>query len=173
MAVRMKYEIERKFLVADGGWASEVVETLRLRDGLIANFGGGKVRVRISAGAACPPRAFVTIKGPRDGIARPEFEYEIPPAEAEAMMAGLCGDQVVEKTRHLVPYGGHVWVVDVYDGVLAGVTYAEVELQHPHEQVAIPSWVGAEVTGQPQHSKRALMAGRGAASRDLAERASA
>lgn len=169
----MKYEIERKFLVADGSWAEAVAETIHLRDGLIVSFGGGKVRVRIATGAISPSRAYVTIKGPRAGIARPEFEYEIPLAEAETMLAELCGEQVVQKTRHLVPYGGHVWVVDVYNGMLAGVTYAEVELEHPLEEVAIPSWAGPEVTGQPQHSKRALVAGRGAAIRDMADRAGA
>ncbi|MBR0649088.1 CYTH domain-containing protein [Roseomonas terrae] len=166
----MKYEIERKFLVADGSWAEAVAETMHLRDGLVATFGGGKVRVRVATGAIAPARAYVTIKGPRSGIARPEFEYEIPVAEAEIMLAQLCGDQVVEKTRHFVPFAGHVWVVDVYEGMLAGVTYAEVELDHASQDVAIPCWAGPEVTGQPQHSKRTLVLGRAAAAREAAGR---
>ncbi len=124
----------------------------------MATFGGGKVRVRIATGANAAPRACVTLKGPRSGITRREFEYEIPAIEAEAMLAEFCGEQIVEKTRHLVPHGRHVWEVDVYAGRLAGTIYAEVELDHVAEEVDLPPWLGPEVTGQAQHSKRVLVA---------------
>jgi CYTH domain-containing protein len=168
----LKYEIERKFLVIDDAWKAGVVETLHLRDGLVASFGAGKVRVRIATASGAEPRAWVTLKGPRSGIARREFEYEVPIAEAETMLAEFCDGHVVEKHRHLVPDAGHVWQVDVYLGFLTGVVHAEVELGDAAQPVTPPAWIGPEVTGQPQHSKRAMIAASVSAARDAAGRRS-
>ncbi|CAH0311979.1 CYTH domain-containing protein [Roseomonas sp. CECT 9278] len=166
----MKHEIERKFLVIDDGWRAAVTETVHLRDGLVATFGGGKVRVRIATAQGAPPRAWVTLKGPRSGISRREFEYAIPLAEAEAMLAEFCDGHVVEKHRHLVPHAGQVWEVDVYGGPLTGVVHAEIELDSATAAVIPPPWLGPEVTGQPQHSKRALIIASVGAQRDVARR---
>ena len=68
-------EIERKFLIANEAWKHSVVGSLNIRDGLIASYKSCKVRVRIS-----DQIAVITIKGPRHGIARAEYEYEIPVA---------------------------------------------------------------------------------------------
>jgi CYTH domain-containing protein len=160
----MKHEIERKFLVIGDGWKSAVTGTLHLRDGLVAVFGGGKVRVRIVTAPGEQPRAFVTLKGPRSGISRREFEYPIPLAEAEVMLTEFCEGLVIEKHRHLVPHDGLVWEVDVYDGCLAGIVHAEIELTDAAQPVAPPPWLGPEVTGKPEHAKRALFAAGLAAS---------
>jgi CYTH domain-containing protein len=81
----MALEIERRFLLASADWKREVVKSERLWDGLIARFGEGKVRVRLTESDA-----WLTIKGPREGISRPEFEYQIPRADAEHMLRTLC-----------------------------------------------------------------------------------
>jgi CYTH domain-containing protein len=121
---RMALEIEGKFLLANDDWKREVIKSERLRDGLIARFGEGKVRARLTES-----NAWLTIKGPREGISRPEFEYEIPRADAEYMLRTLCqGDPVLEKVRHTVPFGGLDWTIDVYMGPLKGVVLAEIEL---------------------------------------------
>jgi adenylate cyclase len=73
-------EIERKFLIANDAWRQSAVRSVSIRDGLIAGYKDRKVRVRISGDIAT-----VAIKGPRIGIVRPEFEYEIPIADAEGM----------------------------------------------------------------------------------------
>ena len=89
----MALEIERKFLLANAEWEREVVKREHLRDGLIARFGEGKVRVRLTES-----NAWLTIKGPREGITRQEFEYEIPRADAERMLRTLCqGDLFLRK----------------------------------------------------------------------------
>jgi adenylate cyclase len=81
-----------------------------MRDGLIARFGDGKVRVRLTESGA-----WLTIKGPRKGTSRLEFECEIPRADAEHMLRTLRqGDPVIEKVRHTVPYCGLDWTIDVY-----------------------------------------------------------
>ena len=69
-------EIERKFLIANDAWTHSVVGSVNIRDGLIASYKSRKVRVRIS-----DQIAVITIKGPHRGIARAEYEYEIPVAE--------------------------------------------------------------------------------------------
>ncbi|WP_211864455.1 CYTH domain-containing protein [Neoroseomonas soli] len=154
LATPVKTEIERKFLVAHDGWKAGVVSNCRIRDGLVAVFGGGgKVRVRIAG-----EEATIALKGPRDGLARAEFEFPVPVAEAEAMLAAFCHGPIVEKTRHLVPHDGLTWEVDVYHGLLAGTVYAEVELAAETQHVTLPGWVGQEVTGDPRHSKRAIVA---------------
>jgi CYTH domain-containing protein len=147
----MGIEIERKFLVASDEWRGDVVEVRDLRDGLIARLGGRKVRVRLTHG-----RASLAVKGPRENLARPEFEYEIPADDAEAILR-MCDGLIIEKTRHCVRHAGHVWHVDVHHGVLAGLILAEIELRAPDEPFALPRWVGREVTEDPAFRKGALL----------------
>ena len=148
---RMPVEIERKFLVANDGWRSAVIDSEKLRDGLVGEFDGCKVRVRLSEN-----RASITVKGPRSGPRRTEFEYEIPKTDAEAMLHTVCGERRVEKTRHRVPYAGFTWAVDVYEGNLAGIVVAEIELADEEQAFEKPDWVGTEITNDPRFSKREL-----------------
>lgn len=144
-------EVERRFLVSADGWRPHVFTTSDLREGLLCAEGGNKVRVRTDGQAA-----WITIKGPRTGPVRAEFEYPVPLADAEAMLATLCGNTVLEKRRHLLRHGDHLWEVDVYGGALAGIVHAEIELASAEEAFVLPDWVGEEVTGDPAHSKSAL-----------------
>ncbi|SFV27109.1 CYTH domain-containing protein [Hyphomicrobium facile] len=147
----MNCEIERKYLVASETWRDAVTSTRRLRDGLLARFEEGKVRVRVAG-----PVATITIKGPRTGLSRAEYEYEIPRLDAEEILNTLCHPPLVEKTRHYIPHDGLTWVVDVYEGTLDGLVLAEVELEREDQTFALPSWVGREVTGDPRFSKGSL-----------------
>ena len=79
----MPVEIERKFLVMSDGWRWGAIGQ-RFCQGYLARADGVTVRVR-RAGA----RAYLTVKGEPNGIVRPEFEYEVPVDEAEAMFK-LC-----------------------------------------------------------------------------------
>jgi CYTH domain-containing protein len=148
----MGVEIERKFLVVSDEWRLDVVKVEHLRDGLIARFGGGKVRVRQADGWAS-----LALKGPRQNLARSEFEYEIPMDDAEVILRTLCDGRIIEKTRHCVHHAGHVWSVDVHHGILAGVILAEIELRAADERFALPQWVGREVTEDPAFRKGELL----------------
>ena len=101
-----------------------MVGSVSIRDDLIAAYEGRKVRVRISGDIAT-----VAIKGQRTGIVRPEFEYEIPIADAERMLSTVCRDDTLEKQRFFVEDTGATWHVDVYGGILQGVVIAEIELE--------------------------------------------
>ena len=154
----MFVEIERKFLVADGSWRAHAVRQEHLRDGLICHSAERKVRVRIRDDSAT-----LTIKAKREGIRDVEFEYAIPVSDAREMLASHCGDLVLDKTRYYVPHAGLVWHVDVYEGLLDGVVLAEVELPDEDTDLALPEWVGAEVTGRPEYKKINLQRMRQAA----------
>jgi adenylate cyclase len=137
----MAIEIERKFLVLHDGWRRDAGPGRRVVQGYVARSAGNNVRIR-----RIGDQAFLTIKGARSGITRPEFEYEIPVADAEAMLAEFRLHPPIEKVRYDVPYAGMVWEVDVFAGAHEGLVLAEVELDREDQPVALPPWVGAEVT---------------------------
>ena len=147
----MGVEIERKFLVANDSWRASIVSSHRFVDGLLTIFGRGKVRVRIAE-----DRAWIAIKGNRNGLSRSEFEYEIPHPDAEEMF-GLCVEPPITKTRHCVIEEGRVWSVDVHDGLLKGLVLAEIELEDEHQPVVRPEWLGREITHDPRFRKSELL----------------
>lgn len=160
----MAVEIERKFLLANDSWQEEVVHSVYITDGLLARADGRKIRIRLIG-----HQAWLAVKGPRNGISRLEFEYEIPYPDALIMMQSLCIEPTVKKFRHCVPFGGFTWAVDIHLGALAGVDFAEVELKHPDDALHLPPWVGEEVTFDPALRQEALLARQRKASRLAAE----
>jgi CYTH domain-containing protein len=144
----MPVEIERKFLLANDGWKSQVVRRSHIRDGLIANNNGNKARVRIADADAT-----ITLKSRRRGPMRTEFEYAIPYSDALEILRTMCDGRVLDKVRHFIPYGGSLWHVDVYEGIFSGVVLAEVELQHADQKLEFPPWIGDEVTNDPRYRK--------------------
>ena len=151
----MATEIERKFLVAGDGWRSLATREEQLSDGLIAINERRKVRVRIYG-----DRATLTIKAKTEGIRDAEYEYEIPMADARELLARHCDENRLSKRRHFVPYRGFTWQIDVYEGVMSGVTLAEVEIASEDADVPLPSWIGQEVTGNPDYKKHNLFTAR-------------
>ena len=85
------------------------------------------------------------------GIARTEFEYPVPPADAEFMLERLCISPLIEKWRFRVPFGGRIWEVDEFEGENEGLLLAEVELPAPDAPVAAPPWAGREVSDDPRY----------------------
>lgn len=79
------------------------------------------------------------MKGARaDGIARLEFEYEIPQDDAADMLRTVCTGCLIEKDRFCVPHAGLVWEVDVFRGSLTGIVLAELELEDEDQPFARP-----------------------------------
>lgn len=144
-AILMGREIERKFLVRSADWSREATSARPLRQGYLAIDDGNTVRVRTDG-----QRAWLTIKGRGEGITRPEFEYEIPVADAAALLA-LCRDRLVDKIRHLVAVGALCWEIDEFTGDNAGLVVAEIELPDEDTPVLQPAWLGEEVTADPRY----------------------
>jgi adenylate cyclase len=137
-------EIERKFLVASDGWR-DGTPGVPMRQGYLSEGSRTSVRVRIAA-----TQAWLTIKGRAELGVRPEFEYAIPLAEAEAMLT-LCAGEIIEKERHCVLHAGHTWEIDVFAGVNQPLITAEVELGAADEAVTLPPWVGREVSDESRY----------------------
>lgn len=140
----MAVEIERKFLVQNMPWRAGVAG-VRYVQGYLNRDKARTVRVRIAG-----TQGFLTIKGESVGATRAEFEYPIPLADAQALLA-LCDGPLVEKTRYVVRVGATCWEVDVFAADNAGLVLAEVELPHEEAGFARPDWLGAEVTHDPRY----------------------
>ena len=69
------------------------------------------------------------------------------------MLRTMCDGNVLDKVRHFVSHEGNDWHVDVYEGLLAGVVLAEIELADAGQEFALPDWIGAEVTADPRYRK--------------------
>ena len=148
----MAIEIERKFLLADDAWRAQAVRSERMAQGYLndaesvtAGRQNVSVRVRIAGEAAQ-----LNIKSRELGAYRQEFEYAIPLADAEALLA-LCVGGRIEKTRHHVHHAGHLWEIDEFDGDNAGLVVAEIELSTVDDVFARPAWLGIEVTDQSRY----------------------
>lgn len=138
----MAVEIERKFLVVSDAWRREVSRSQRMAQGYLAGPPASRcsVRVRIAG-----EEAHLNIKSATLGVERDEFEYPIPLADAEHLLGTLAGRRV-EKIRHHVPAGPHVFEIDEFVGENGGLVVAEIELTRADEAFARPVWLGREVT---------------------------
>lgn len=142
----MGIEIERKFLLRDQSWRQQADAGVDYRQGYLHGDASIAVRVRAAGDAA-----WLTIKGGGGGVSRLEFEYPIPVADADVMLAELCRPPLIEKRRYRVPFEGHVWDIDVFAGANAGLVLAEIELEHPDQPFARPPWLGEEVSDDPRY----------------------
>ena len=147
----MPLEIERRFLVAGAAWQAHVRWSATLRQGyLVSGADGLTLRVRWDG----QDGAWLTLKFPAGGIARHEFEYPIPAADAEALL--LQCPEALSKQRHGLDLPGGDWVLDVFAAANAPLLIAEVELEQADQPVAIPEWCVREITGDGRFSNAAL-----------------
>ena len=102
-------------------------------------------------------QAFLTIKGATQGARRAEFEYLIPLADAQALLA-LCEGPVIDKWRYHISYAGMLWEVDEFLGDNAGLIVAEIELHAEDQSFVRPDWLGREVTTEGRYSNASLSA---------------
>ncbi len=151
----MAKEIERKFLVAGEGWRDAATGSKSFRQGYLAETDRLVIRIRIVDEA----EAVLTFKSAVQGATRAEFEYPVPLDDARALIE-LHQGLVIEKRRHLVPFGGFTWEVDVFGGAHAGLVLAEIELPAEDTPVERPDWLGREVTGERSYYNASLALAR-------------
>jgi adenylate cyclase len=140
----MAKEIERKFLIDSEKWGRKGVPVEMVQAYLVI-LPGIVVRVRIAG-----DRAYLTIKGKPQGIARDEFEYSIPVDDARELLK-MCGELKVEKTRYIHEIDGKKWEIDVFKGENSGLIVAEIELKSEDETIVLPEWVIREVSAEEQY----------------------
>ena len=104
---------------------------------------------------------WIAVKGaPREGgLVRSEWEYEIPPSAAQAMIAEFNSPKIVKNRHNIIVPGSGVpnnsWEVDVlYLDKGRHLVVAEFEGPTIEEvqNVKLPEWVGREVTGDHRFS---------------------
>ena len=89
--------------------------------------------------------AILTGKGNRVGATASEFEWEIPIDIYNALP--LSGLPSLAKTRFYWESNDNIlWEIDEFEDPLSGIVIAEVELRSEDQLIAIPEWVGLEVT---------------------------
>ena len=140
----MGTEIERKFLVRGNEWRTG--EGATFRQGYLSTDHQRTVRVRIA-----DKIALLTVKGETHGTTRAEYEYPIPLQDALEMLEDLCVRPLIEKRRYEVEHGGLMWELDEFFNDNDGLILAEVELASEDQEIAIPPWIGREVTGDPRY----------------------
>lgn len=137
----MPLEIERKFLVKSDAWRALVDCRELMRQGYLSSGAACSIRARIAG-----DEAWLNIKARRSVMTRLEFEYPIPPAEADQILDELCAGPLIEKYRHRIPMGDLVWEIDEFLGANAGLIVAEIELPSEDAVFDRPDWLGEEVT---------------------------
>ena len=141
----MATEIERKFLVRKDLLPKELPPGDELEQGYLST--DPTVRVRLVATPDGTRHAELTIKG-KGMLSRAEFNYPIPPADAEALLR-LCGRSLRKVRRKL----GR-WDLDHFRA--RDLWLAEIELTSEDERFDRPPWLGNEVTEDPAYSNTRL-----------------
>ena len=138
----MGIEIERKFLVHKDKWDSLTKPKKDFyRQGYLFSDSNKTIRVRQTN-----DKGYITIKGSVIGLSRPEFEYEIPKADAEELLNQFSVSELI-KVRYKILFKNKIWEVDEFLGDNLGLIVAEIELKHENEQFEMPDWIANEVTG--------------------------
>lgn len=147
----MGTEVERKFLLDSERWRDEVRDSVRLVQGYLSRGDRSAVRVRIKG-----DRAELNIKHALDGINRLEYEYDIPLEDAREILDRVALRPLIDKTRHHVVHGNHLWEIDEFYGDNAGLVVAEIELTHADEPFDRPNWLGKEVSEDKRYYNSSL-----------------
>lgn len=142
----MAQEIERKYLIHSQEWQELDKPTGQLyRQGYLLTDPKKTIRVRQT-----PFKAFLTIKGLSVGAMRPEYEYEIPMADAKELLDNFSISEL-SKIRYEILHDNKIWEIDEFLGDNKGLIVAEIELVSEDEIFTIPSWIGREVTGEKEY----------------------
>ncbi len=140
-------EIERKFLVT-GDFSPDIIRSYKIAQGYLSTDPERTVRVRLKA-----EKGYITIKGASNasGLTRFEWEKEILPEDANALLELCKPGTIILKTRHEVVYAGKCFEIDTFCGENEGLVIAELELNSENELFELPEWIGKEVTGDPKY----------------------
>ena len=154
----MGLEIERRFLVRTTAWKGQVRARFHLSQGYVSTSPHGlTTRVRHDG-----HQGWLTLKAPiaeettpaATAVQRWEFEYAVPLTDAQLLLEH-CPYRL-SKERHVLKLAGGDWVVDCFEGANRGLVLAEVEVERPDASLALPPWLGPEVSGDGRLSNAAL-----------------
>tara|TARA_Y100001968_G_scaffold263662_1_gene252295 strand:+ start:208 stop:708 length:501 start_codon:yes stop_codon:yes gene_type:complete len=138
----MGIEIERRFLVKNEDWKSQVILSEDFSQAYLnSSLEDWTTRVRIIDNK----KAYITLKSSLNGFINNEFEYSIPFKDAFELIK-LSKYKII-KTRYQVKINKKNWVVDIFEESNFSLEIAEIELNSESEKILVPSWCGQEITG--------------------------
>jgi adenylate cyclase len=152
----MSLEHERRFLL-DSLPPYEPVDHTTIRQAYWRLGDGWSLRVRREGNSDADTRNSVTVKGPRNGVSRPELNLFLSDGETDTDAAErlfkVAGSSKVVKTRYSYLLDGLAWDIDDFHWENEGLIIAELEMDDPEElaKVAKPSWAVREVTHDTQY----------------------
>ncbi len=147
----MGIEIERRFLVKNEDWKSQVILSEDYRQAYLnSSLDEWTTRVRIID----RNQSYITLKSSLNHLVSHEFEYSIPFQDAIELFN--LSKHKITKTRYQVKINQKNWVVDSFDGSNSSLKIAEIELDSESEEIQIPSWCGQEITGIKSLSNASL-----------------
>ena len=119
----MGLEIERRFLVENEDWKSQVLLSEDFSQAYLnSSFNEWTIRVRIID----KNQSYITLKSSINGLVNYEFEYSIPIKDAIELFN--LSKYKIKKTRHQLKINKKYWVVDTFWGSNASLKIAEIEL---------------------------------------------
>ena len=136
----MGLEIERRFLVKNNNWKSQVILSQDFSQAYL-NLDEWTTRVMLIDN----DKDYITLKACINGLVNYEFEYTIPRKDAIELLN--LSKYKITKTRYKLKTNEKNWVVDSFTGLNSSLTIAEIELNSESEQIKIPTWCGQEITG--------------------------
>ena len=153
------YEIEHKYLVDTSKQNFYDLETMMevcnkkniIQGYVIDDSKKGVLRVRIVDDTI----AYLTFKkSTQERGKNIEVEVEIPVKDAQLLLGGC--ERKVSKVRHEIPYGNHLWEIDVFTGKLTGLIVAEIEIESVDTEYQKPIWLSTDVTDDKRFSNYTL-----------------
>jgi adenylate cyclase len=144
-------EIERKFLVSKDAISKDIVSSdYRIRQGYLVKNKKGSVRVRIVDHNRDGSIAYLMSKIKIDDMTNIESSDNISVENAESLLTNFCS-KTIDKKRHIVIHGKHMWEIDLFQTPNEGLLLAEIELGSTDERFEMPPWIIKEVTGQAEY----------------------
>jgi adenylate cyclase len=146
----MAVETERKFIIAN--IPSGLTCWQDIKQCYLQAAPQRSVRVRMACDQHGQKSAFITIKGQAQAgrFSRLEFEYPIPPEDAESLMA-LCDHPPIQKRRYYYAFANRTWELDEFSGANTGLLIAEIELESESDTCTLPPIIRQEVTGDARY----------------------
>ncbi len=150
----MPTEIEVKYLVNKMPPLNSEIKSEKIVQGYLqrGDSSGEKATVRVRQLGNI---GFLTIKGKKNGLTQPEYEYQIPIEDALELLK-MCEHGLLEKTRYYIPHGQHIIELDVFGGKNTGLIVAEIELSYDGEIFEKPEWFGENVSEDINYSNAFL-----------------
>jgi len=147
----MGIEIERRFLIANEDWKSQIILREDFNQGYLnSDVDEWATRVRVIDNK----KGYITLKSSLNGLKNYEFEYSIPIKDAIELIK--FSKYKITKTRYKIKINKKDWVVDVFDGSNSSLKIAEIELNSESDEIQVPTWCGEEITGIKSLSNASL-----------------